>query len=155
MSQKLKCHQNANFTKMQMSPVYKWHQNAYAPKSPKCRCHQNKNGTQTQMSPKCKCHQNINVTKNTNIIKKKNWKLNNWNITKHKCHQNQWLIMEDGWCQNANVTETQMSPKLKCPQNTNVTKTQISPKRKYHQNDKCHHNVNFTKTQISPNYQRH
>ena len=77
MSPKIKWHQNANVTKMQMSSKSKCHQNANVTKtqmspkckypktqmSPKLKCHQIANNTKTQMSPKGQCHQNANVTK--------------------------------------------------------------------------------------------
>ena len=46
---KLKCHQNWNVIKTEMSP--------------KLKCHQNWNVTKTEISPKLKCLQNWNVTK--------------------------------------------------------------------------------------------
>ena len=66
-----------------------------------------------------------------------------WNVTntemspKLKCHQN--------W----NVAKNELPPKLKCHLKWNVTKTEMSPKLK------CHQNLNVTKTEMSPKLKCH
>ena len=47
-----------------------------------------------------------------------------------------------------------MSPKLMCHENSNITETEISPKLKYPKL-KCHQNLNITKTQMSPKLKYH
>ena len=47
-----------------------------------------------------------------------------------------------------------MSPKLICLLNWNVTETEMSPKLKYSKL-KCHENLNVTKTQVSPKLKNH
>ena len=61
----MKCHQNWNVTKTEMSPKLKCHQKWNVTKSemsPKIKCHPNWNVTKTEMSPKLKCHQKWNIT---------------------------------------------------------------------------------------------
>ena len=66
MSPKLKCRQNWNVTKIEMSLEVKCHQNWYVTKtemSPKLKCHQNWNVPKTKILSKLIYHQNLNVTK--------------------------------------------------------------------------------------------
>ena len=84
MSSKLKCYQNWNVTKTDVTKTKKV---TKIELSPKLKCHQNWNITKTEMSPKIKFHQKLMVTK-TRIS------------SKLKCHQN--------W----NVTKTEMLPNI-------------------------------------------
>ena len=84
MSPKLKCHQNKNVTKTDMSSKLKYYQNWNVTKtdmSPRQKCHQNWIVTKTEMSAKLKCHQNWNVMKTEMLPKLKCYQ--NWNVTKH------------------------------------------------------------------------
>ena len=75
MSPNLKCHQNQNVTKTQLSPKRKCHQKKNFIKLvyQKLKCHKNSNVTKRQLSLKRKCHQNkkcykyANFTTGTNL----------------------------------------------------------------------------------------
>ena len=66
MSPKLKCRQDSNVAKTEISTELKYHPNE---KSPKLKCHKNGKTTKTKIlkelkkSPKPKPNQNLNVTK--------------------------------------------------------------------------------------------
>ena len=77
MSPKLKCHQNWNDTKTEMSPKLNV---TKAEMSIKLKCHRNWNVTRTEMLPKLKCHQNWNVTETEISLKLKYYQ--HWNVTK-------------------------------------------------------------------------
>ena len=142
----------------------------------KLKCPLNWSVTKTEMSLKLKCHFNCNVTlifrcASISSSDDRDWlthsltdSLADWKLTvpyylssHHWDWDCDWIDLIDWNVRNWNVTETEMSLKLKCHWHWNVIKTEMSLKHQWNWKVtetemslklKCHWNWNDTKTKM-------